>query len=95
MIVKFMLIGFGRKLAAFRFFVARIVEAIVFFPGNSAEFHVFYRVFYSFSGFGIDDDDFSPVTTTFRNSIGCLAAIFRKTKSGQGGSPIFAKFIRI
>ena len=45
----------------------KLILIRIFIPRHTAKFDVYQGVFFYFFGFGIHNDDFSPVAATFRN----------------------------
>ena len=68
--IEFVLVCFGRKLAALWFVVTRVVEAFFASPGDTTELDIHQGVFYAGQVLGFNNDYFSPIAASFRNGIG-------------------------
>ena len=79
-----MLIRHSGKYGSFFWFViAGVIETFITFPCNATEFHINNRLIYFFVRNSIDNDDFIPVASAFRNRVGGKVSFFVERQVGK------------
>ena len=78
MVVKLVLLSTSRKLTALWFIIACVVKTFVTNPRNSGELGVDNFRLKLLFGFDINDEDLTPIATTFRNGISHKCVVFRE-----------------
>ena len=82
MVVEFVLIRFFGEFTSLGFVITTIVEAFIFIPKSTWEFDIYDGITYLLLGFGIQDNGFAPVASSFGDKVADQGTIFTKIDLG-------------